>query len=135
MGRAARHVNGHVIMYADKRTRSIGAAIDEANRRRTKQKEHNLKHGITPTTIQKAIGDFDLPTASTALNKYSARYSNGANGKDDIIFFGNGSTGLTTSANKQRAVKELTKLMEKSMRKFEYEKALVYKEQIRKLKS
>ncbi|MBI2674119.1 MAG: excinuclease ABC subunit UvrB [Candidatus Yanofskybacteria bacterium] len=127
MGRAARHVNGHVIMYADKRTRSIDAAIDETNRRRTKQKEHNLKHNITPTTIQKAIGDFDLPTANTALNKYSTKYDDGANGKDDIIFFGN--------ANKQRAVKELTKLMEKAMRKFEYEKALVYKEQIRKLKN
>lgn len=135
MGRAARHVNGHVIMYADKITRSIDAAINETMRRRNKQKEHNHRYSITPTTIQRAINDFDLPIASSTLNKYSTKYGNGSNGKDNIIFFGSGSTSLTTSTNKQRAVKELTKLMEKAMKKFEYEKALVFKEQIRKLKS
>ena len=132
MGRAARHVNGHVIMYADKRTRSIDTAISETMRRRKKQEAHNLKHGITPTTIVKDMGSFDLPVAARPAVQ---RYGNGTNGKDDIIFFGNGSTGLTTSAGKQRAVKELTKLMEKAMKKFEYEKALVYKEQLRKLKN
>src|SRR3990167_6479302 len=116
MGRAARHVNGHVIMYANKRTRSIDAAIDETMRRRTKQKEHNLKHSITPTTIQKAIGDFDLPIANAALKKYE---TNG----NGVIFFGNGSASFTTNIGKQRVVKELTKLMEKAIKKFEYEKA------------
>ncbi|WP_283811859.1 excinuclease ABC subunit UvrB [Paenalkalicoccus suaedae] len=55
MGRAARNENGHVIMYADKMTKSMEIAIDETKRRRIMQKEHNDKHGITPATIQKAI--------------------------------------------------------------------------------
>jgi len=126
MGRAARHVNGHVIMYADKITKSIDAAQNETMRRRKKQEAHNIKHGITPTTIQKEIGNFDLPLGSAALKKYALR---------DDSFEKNGEAIFFTSASKQRAVKELTKLMERAIRKFEYEKALVFKEQIRKLKS
>ncbi|MBU9722255.1 excinuclease ABC subunit UvrB [Bacillus alkalicola] len=55
MGRAARNANGHVIMYADKMTRSMEIAIEETKRRRQVQKEYNEKHGITPQTIQKAV--------------------------------------------------------------------------------
>jgi excinuclease ABC subunit B len=55
VGRAARNVNGKVIMYADKITRSMDAAISENNRRRAVQTEYNKKHGITPKTIEKSI--------------------------------------------------------------------------------
>jgi len=55
MGRAARHVEGHVIMYADKVTNSMDLAIKEINRRRRIQEAHNERHGITPATIKKAI--------------------------------------------------------------------------------
>ncbi|MDG5786630.1 excinuclease ABC subunit UvrB [Evansella sp. AB-P1] len=55
MGRAARNANGHVIMYADKITKSMEIAMEETKRRRTIQKEHNENHGIVPQTIQKAV--------------------------------------------------------------------------------
>ena len=116
MGRAARNVNGHVIMYADKITKSIEAAIQETSRRRTKQEAHNKKHGITPITIKKNLSSFDLPIAQKAerapefpLNTSTHR------GRRDTITY-------------------LTKAMDKAIRKMDYEQAMDLREQIQRLK-
>lgn len=65
IGRAARNSKGHVIMYADKITRSMKKAIDETERRRKIQTEFNEKYGITPTTIKKNIAEIIQVTKST----------------------------------------------------------------------
>jgi excinuclease ABC subunit B len=120
MGRAARNVNGHVVMYADKITKSIAAAVDETTRRRGKQEAHNTKHGITPITIIKDLSSFDLPISQNAA-KEEARKER----EHDVVF---------TSAGKNRQIAMLQKMMERAVRKLDYDQAILLRDQIQKLK-
>jgi len=65
MGRAARNVNGEVVLYADRTTDAMESAIEETRRRRRIQREFNDEHGHTPETIQKEVGETNLPGAET----------------------------------------------------------------------
>ncbi|MWG34300.1 excinuclease ABC subunit UvrB [Halomarina oriensis] len=65
MGRAARNVNGEVVLYADDTTDAMAAAIDETQRRREIQQQFNEDHGYTPTTIEKDVGETNLPGSKT----------------------------------------------------------------------
>jgi excinuclease ABC subunit B len=62
IGRAARNVSGKAILYADQVTRSMRACLEETNRRRAIQLEHNARHGITPETIRKSVMEIELST-------------------------------------------------------------------------
>jgi excinuclease ABC subunit B len=65
MGRAARNVNGTVVLYADKQSSAMQAAIEETQRRRRIQQAYNEEHGHEPTTIEKAVGETNLPGSKT----------------------------------------------------------------------
>ncbi|MGC8464579.1 MAG: helicase-related protein, partial [Acidimicrobiales bacterium] len=89
IGRAARNVNGFVVLYADTVTRSMERAISETNRRRQLQQAYNEEHGIDPTTIRKAVADIlDLlrPNERTTVPNLKKRVekSYGSLGEDEL---------------------------------------------------
>lgn len=116
MGRAARHAQGHVILYADKETKSILAAVGETQRRRAKQEIYNAERGITPQSVQKHIGGFDLPVSRAPAEVQTPTIAQLA------------------SSGSQGAVAQLTKMMERAIRKMDYETAMSIRDQIQKIK-
>lgn len=99
IGRAARNVNGKVIMYADNMTRSMSFAIDETNRRRTIQEAYNEKHGITPQTIRKQI--YEVPEATKVAESKTPYGKGGLSAEEREKFI------QTLEAEMLKAAKEL----------------------------
>jgi excinuclease ABC subunit B len=123
IGRAARHLNGTAIMYADVLTESMRKAIDETDRRRAKQLAHNEAQGITPQSVQKRIKDiidgvYDHENARQELKaaQNQARYEH--MGEKDLT----------------REVKRLEKEMLEAARNLEFERAAVLRDELKALK-
>ncbi len=117
MGRAARHVDGHVIMYADVITQSMRRAIDETNRRRAVQEAHNVAHGIKPQGIRKAIRDITERLKAVAETRAEYRVGEGL-----------------PKAEVSRLIKDLESQMKAAARNLEFEKAALYRDEIVELR-
>lgn len=118
IGRAARNAEGHVIMYADTVTDSMRAAIDETSRRRQLQQAYNEEHGITPTTIKKAVRDL------IAISK-AAEKAPSADEKD-----------LESMSAKElnKLVKEIQKKMHQAAAELNFEEAAVLRDRMLEVK-
>jgi len=112
MGRAARHVDGHVIMYADKVTKSMSRAMEEIQRRRKIQEDYNKEHGITPQGIKKAIRD--ITERIKAVAEVRAPYAAIPTKKEDIA----------------RLIKDMEAQMKTAAKMLDFEKAALIRDRI-----
>lgn len=122
IGRAARHVNGRVIMYADKMTDSMKRAIDETNRRRAKQVKYNTEHGIVPISIHKAIHDLTEEFSQKAVSEMRGEYKTKSAGD------------LPRNELKQ-IIHEMEKQMKEAAKNLEFERAAALRDELFDLKS
>ncbi len=121
IGRAARHIDGHVIMYADVITRSMQAAIEETYRRREIQIAHNKEHGIEPATIQKEVRDITERVRQIAEVK--GEYTVTPTGE------------ITLNRDEiARMVKDLESQMKNAAKLLEFEKAAAFRDKIVELR-
>ncbi|WP_066387348.1 excinuclease ABC subunit UvrB [Neobacillus mesonae] len=120
IGRAARNSNGSVIMYADRMTDSMEKAISETKRRRSIQEEYNLKHGITPKTIQKGIRDVIRAThAAEEQEEY----------KPTAAF------GKMTKKERDKLITDMEKEMKAAAKALDFERAAELRDLILELKA
>jgi excinuclease ABC subunit B len=121
MGRAARHLDGKVIMYADTITGSMQRAIDEVNRRRKIQTEYNESHGITPLSIQKPIRDKMIErTPKDQFKNYQ---------KEKILI----TEEDATPTNREKVLKNLEREMREAAKNLEFERAAMLRDRLDEL--
>ena len=124
VGRAARHLHGQVIMYADKMTQAMQYAIQETNRRREKQIAYNEEHHIIPVSISKAVHDItERVTSDYTVAEKGSGYSAGQ---------GDGSIPI---AELKRIAKELEQQMRDAAKNLEFERAAVLRDEIIELRA
>ncbi len=134
IGRAARHVEGQVIMYADNITNSMQQAIDETERRRKKQTAYNQKHNITPQTIIKEIREIN-PTVQKKTEEVIAEPALVAEGRAAYTVTPQTSMAQPRSSDDlKRMIADLEKQMKAAAAELEFEKAAQYRDQIETLK-
>lgn len=122
IGRAARNVNGRVIMYADRVTDSMKRAIDETNRRRAKQLKYNQEHGIVPISITKAIHDLTEELSPQAVGEMKGEYK--TRGVKDF-----------PRNELRQMLAGMEQEMKEAAKNLEFEKAAALRDQLYELKS
>ncbi|MFP4638268.1 MAG: helicase-related protein, partial [Spirochaetaceae bacterium] len=124
IGRAARNVNGKVIMYADRVSEAMREAIAETERRRAVQKEYNERHGITPRTISKAVNDILI------REKEEKRHS-----EQMTVEILKKSYNVLVPRQRNQLIRALEKQMLEHAKNLEFEEAAVVRDEIEKLKT
>ncbi|HEX9385590.1 MAG TPA: excinuclease ABC subunit UvrB, partial [Anaerolineales bacterium] len=122
IGRAARHVSGRVIMYADRMTDSMKFAIDETNRRRAKQVKYNQENGIIPISIHKAIHDLTEEFSQKAVSEMRGEYKTK-------------SVGDIPRNELQKIIHEMEKQMKEAAKNLEFERAAALRDEMYELKN
>ena len=134
-GRAARNVNGKVIMYADTITQSMQLTIDETNRRRAKQLKYNEEHGITPKQIIKAIGQGGLVQStdiSKGLDKGATTYRPYIE-PDSMDMAADPIVKKMTREQLQKSIDNTTKLMKQAAKNLDFIQAAQYRDEVIRL--
>ncbi|MBK1734506.1 excinuclease ABC subunit B [Halorhodospira abdelmalekii] len=126
IGRAARHVDGCAILYADQITESMRRALDETQRRRTKQIAHNERHGITPQTIRKAVADI-MERGGVPAPSSPERFAEVAEKASHYH--------ALSAEEAVKRIRELERQMQHHARNLEFEEAAKARDEIRRIES